>query len=213
VVRAGLAARFLRHPEAVVVGSIADRLIDFASLAVLLAVGALLAGVQAAGWRAPLGAAFGIAVLGMGLLLLPLAYRPKLERWPGRFRRRVGRSLVALRHLSRNARTATIALVLSLLMQSGLILVNAGLGYRVGADVPLWGWFVVWPLAKVAGMLPVTVGGLGVRDAALASLLVPLGVPPAIGLVASLAWNAVLIGGACLGGLLWWLIRPGNARK
>jgi uncharacterized membrane protein YbhN (UPF0104 family) len=58
-------------------------------------------------------------------------------------------------------------------------------------------------------MLPLTFGGLGVRDATLATLLVPFGVPAAFGLVASLAWNTVLIGGALLGGVLWWIVRPG----
>jgi hypothetical protein len=51
-------------------------------------------------------------------------------------------------------------------------------------------------------MLPVSLGGLGVRDAALTTLLVPFGVPAAFGLVASLAWNTVLIGGTVIAGAL-----------
>jgi hypothetical protein len=97
-------------------------------------------------------------------------------------------------------------------MQSALILLSAWLGHAVGAHAPLWAWFFAWPLAKAAGMLPVTLGGLGVRDAALATLLVPFGVPAAFGVVASLVWNAVVIGGALVGGALWWIIRPGRRR-
>jgi glycosyltransferase 2 family protein len=93
-------------------------------------------------------------------------------------------------------------------MQAVFIVVSAWLGAAVGADAPLWAWFIAWPLAKAAGMLPVSLGGLGVRDAALASLLVPFGVPAAVGLVASLAWQAVLIGGALVGGLLGLVLRP-----
>lgn len=210
VVRAGLAARAMGRPEAVVFGSVADRLIDFMSLGLLLAGGAVVAGAEITGWAGPLAGMVAIIALGAGALLLPLAIRRPLARWPRRFRRRIGRSLVAVRHLSRRPRTAALALVMSLVMQSTFILVSAWLGHAVGAHAPLWAWFTVWPLAKVAGMLPVTLGGLGVRDAALATLLVPFGVPAAFGLVASLAWNAVLIGGAGIGGLLWWLLRPGR---
>ncbi|MEX2529310.1 MAG: lysylphosphatidylglycerol synthase transmembrane domain-containing protein [Gemmatimonadota bacterium] len=211
VVRAGLAARAMgRRPEAVIFGSVADRLIDFASLALLLAGGAFIAGAEIAGWAGPAGGIFGVVALGAGLLFVSLVLRRPLDRWPRRLRRRIGRSLVALRHLGRRPGTALIALGLSLVMQSMFIVISAWLGHAVGAHAPLWAWFLVWPLAKFAGMLPVTLGGLGVRDAALASLLVPFGVPLAVGLVASLAWNAVLIGGALLGGLLWWRLKPGR---
>lgn len=208
VVRAGLAARALGRPEAVVLGSVADRLIDVAGLALLVGGGVVVAGAEVAGWGAPLAGLVGVLVLGLGALLLPLALRRPLAAWPARHRRRIGRGLVALRHLARRPRPALLALALSLSMQAAFIVVSAWLGAAVGAAAPLWAWFIAWPLAKAAGMLPVSLGGLGVRDAALASLLVPFGVPAAVGLVASLAWQAVLIGGALVGGLLGLVLRP-----
>lgn len=211
VVRATLAARALGRPEAVILGGIADRVIDFAGLGLLIAAGAVFAGAEiAAGWAGPLAGIIAIVGFGAGLLLLPLALRRPLSRWPRRFRRRIGRALVALRHLARRPRLALLALLLSLSMQSLFIVISARLGHAVGADAPLWGWFVVWPLAKAAGMLPVTLGGLGVRDAALTSLLVPFGVPAAYGLVASLAWNAVVIGGTAIAGVVALVLRPGR---
>jgi glycosyltransferase 2 family protein len=208
VVRASLAARALGRPEAVVLGSVTDRLIDFAALGLLIAAGAVFAGAELTGWGAPLAAVVLIVGLGAGALLAPLALRRPLSRWPERLRRRVARSLVALRRLGRSPRPAVIALALSLTMQSLFIVISARLGHAVGAVAPLWAWFVAWPLAKAAGMLPVSLGGLGVRDAALAGLLVTFGVPAAFGLVASLAWNAVLIGGALIGGVIGWWLRP-----
>jgi uncharacterized membrane protein YbhN (UPF0104 family) len=210
IVRAGLAARAMGRPEAVVFGSVADRLIDFFSLGLLLAAGVLVGGFESVGTAGPMAGVAAIVALALGLLALALLLRRPLSKWPRRVRRRVGRSLVALRHLARRPRTASMALVLATAMQCSFILISAWLGHAVGARAPLWVWFLAWPLAKVAGMLPVSLGGLGVRDAALASLLVPFGVPAAFGLVASLAWNAVLIGGAGVGGLLWWLLRPGR---
>jgi glycosyltransferase 2 family protein len=208
VVRAGLCAHAPGRPEAVVLASVADRLIDFAGLGILIGAGVLLAGAELSGWGAPLAGVAAIVGLGTAVLLLPLLLRRPLQRWPRRIRRRVGRSLVALRHLARTPAPALLALLLSLTMQSLFIVISAQLGHAVGAHAPLWAWFIAWPLAKAAGMLPVSLGGLGVRDAALAALLVPFGVPAAFGLVASLAWNAVLIGGALIGGVLGWLLRP-----
>lgn len=210
VVRAALAARALGRPESVVLGGIADRLIDLGSLALLIGVGALFAGAEIADWAGPLVALVAIVGLGAGVLLLPLALRRPLSRWPRRFRRHVARGLVALRHLNRRPQLALLALGLSLSMQSAFILITAWLGHTVGAHAPLWAWFVVWPLAKAAGMLPVSLGGFGVRDAALTSLLVPFDVPAAYGLVVALAWNSVLIGGALVAGALAWLLRPGG---
>jgi glycosyltransferase 2 family protein len=211
VVRAGLAARALGRPEAVVLGSVADRLIDFAGLGLLIAAGLVIGGAAVTGWAGPLLAVVALVGVGAGALLLPLALRRPLVRWPRRIRRRAGRALVALRRLGRRPRAALLALVLSLTMQALFIVTGAWLGHGVGAHAPLWAWFIAWPLAKAAGMLPVSVAGLGVRDAALAALLVPFGVPAAYGLVASLAWNGVLIGGALLGGLLALVLRTGRS--
>jgi glycosyltransferase 2 family protein len=208
VVRAALAARALGRPEAVVLGSIADRLIDFAGLGLLIAVAAVFAGAGLTGWAWPLAVMVALVGITAGVLVLPFLLRRPLSRWPARFRRRLGRALVALRQLGRSPGTAVAALALSLAMQSLFIVVSARLGQAVGADAPLAVWFVVWPLAKAAGMLPVSLGGLGVRDAALTTLLVPFGVPAAVGLVASLAWQAVLIGGTLIAGLVALLLRP-----
>lgn len=213
VVRATLAARALGRTEAVVFGSVADRVIDFAALGLLIGTGmvfALFGGAELAGWSGPLAAIVAIVGIGTAVLILPLLFRRPLNRWPRRFRRRIGRALVALRHMARRPRVAVLALVLSLSMQSLFILVSARLGEAVGASAPLWAWFVVWPLAKAAGMLPVSLGGFGVRDAALTSLLVPFGVPAGYGLVASLAWNSVLIGGTAIAGVVAMIFRPGH---
>jgi glycosyltransferase 2 family protein len=213
LVRAGLAARTFGRAEAVVLGGIADRLIDFTSLALIIIAGGLFAGAQMRGWVGPLVGLGLVVVLGAGVLLSPLALRRSLKQWPAPFRRRIGRALVALRHLGRSPRLALFALFLSIVMQVVFVLIGAWLGGAVGARAPLWAWFVVWPLAKAAGMLPVSLGGFGVRDAALAALLVPFGVPAAFGLVTSLAWNAVIIGGAVVGGTVGWLLRPGRGNE
>jgi uncharacterized membrane protein YbhN (UPF0104 family) len=80
------------------------------------------------------------------------------------------------------------------------------MGRSVGIEVPLAVWFLVWPLAKIASLLPISLGGLAVREASLAALLVPFGVPVARSVVCSLLWQTVLIAGGLLGGLTWLIL-------
>ncbi len=207
VLRATLAAKATGRAEAAVLGGIADRFIDFTALSMLLVGGGLAA--RAALPRAETRAVSVLLVLAAltGVLLLALAVRRPLYRWPSRLRRPAGRTLVALRRLGRRPATAIAAFSISIVMQGGFVLLNAWIGKSIGVSVPLAIWFLVWPLAKLAGLLPISLGGLGVRDATLGALLVPAGVPLALGVVASLIWQSILIAGGLLAGALWYASR------
>lgn len=206
VLRAVLAGKISGRPEAAIFGGIADRAIDVVALGLLIGMGGLLAGEALSGWHTQLlilGVLIGICA---SLGFLSLLLRRPLARWPARYWRSIGRSLIALRRLRQNPGTAWKALLIALLIQGGFVLLNAWIGRSIGIAVPLAVWFLAWPLAKVAGLLPISLGGLGVRDATLAALLIPFGVPAARGLVASLIWQTVLIGGGLIGALMWWLL-------
>jgi uncharacterized membrane protein YbhN (UPF0104 family) len=66
--------------------------------------------------------------------------------------------------------------------------------------MPVRLWLFAYPLAKLAAVLPVTQGGIGVREVAFAAVLLPLGIQPAAAVAASLAWEVVLVAGGLLGG-------------
>lgn len=213
VLRAALAAKRIGAPEAVVLGGLADRMIDTAALGILIAAGVLLTGSMRTGWSIHAGLLVFLAVGLAAVFALVVITRRPLHRWAPKYRRMIARSLLSLRRMRRNPQIAAGALVLALAMQTAFVLLNAWLGRSVGIDLPLAVWMFAWPVAKAAGMLPVSVGGLGVRDATLAALLVPFGVPAAQGLVVSLVWQTVLLAGGLLGGLFWWLSRrAGEAR-
>lgn len=206
VLRAALAARATGRPEAAILGGVVDRTIDVATLGILIAGGGFFARNVIPAWGAD---ALNVALVAAAVALLifvPLIIRRPIANWPPRFRRRIGRSLVTLRSLSRSPVAALISLTLSVVIQSFFVMLNVLIGRAVGIDVPLAVWFLVWPLAKAAGLLPISLGGLAVRDATFAALLVPVGVPAALGVVASLVWQSVLIVGGLLAGLVWWLM-------
>jgi len=58
----------------------------------------------------------------------------------------------------------------------------------------------------VASLMPISLGGLAVREASLATLLLPFGVPAAQAIVCSLLWQTVMIAGGLLGGLVWLIL-------
>jgi uncharacterized protein (TIRG00374 family) len=203
VLRLVMAGRCTNRPEAALLGGVMDRITDTLSLAILAGAGAIAVGKTETG---ALGRAIGITLstgLVVGLILLVIIGRTTLRRWPARFRRPVGRSLVGFRHLRRQPSVALTGLTLSLLIQGSFVLLNAELGQAIGVTASLPVWFVAWPLAKVVGLLPISLGGLAVREASLATLLAPFGVPLAMGVTVSLVWQSVLIAGGLIGGLVW----------
>jgi uncharacterized membrane protein YbhN (UPF0104 family) len=79
----------------------------------------------------------------------------------------------------------------------------------MGIDIPLYVWMFVWPLAKIAGLTPLTQGGIGVREAAQAALFLPFGVTAVQAFATGLAFEAVIISGGLLsGGIALGLRRP-----
>ncbi|HEX6063188.1 MAG TPA: lysylphosphatidylglycerol synthase transmembrane domain-containing protein [Longimicrobiales bacterium] len=211
VLRAVLAGKATGRPEGAVLGGIADRIVDMATVALLVAVGGFLSRDALPGWGLQLLSTALIIGIAVAVIFLPLLLRRPLTRWPRKIRRPAGRALVALRGLARNPRTAVIAVLISIAVQGGFVLLNAWMGIAIGVTAPLTAWFIAWPMAKLAGMLPVSLGGLGVRDATLAALLVPFGVPLTIGFVASLLWQTVLIAGGLAAGAIWWILSARTA--
>jgi len=92
-------------------------------------------------------------------------------------------------------------------LQSGFVLVNVALGTRIGLDLPLELWFLLWPLAKIAAMVPLGFGGLGVREAAFFTLVQPFG-DGALAVTESLIWQTVLIAGGLACGAVWTFWSP-----
>ncbi len=203
VLRAVLAGRVTGRVEAAFLAGVADRALDILTMAILITGGALLARRVMPGWSGEVLMAVTLLGTLIALAAAPFVLRRPLARWPRRLRRPVGRGLVALRHLARRPGAALQALAISLAMQAGFVLLNVLIGRAIGIALPLAVWFVVWPLAKIAGLMPISLGGLAVRDATFGALLLPFGVPLAQGVVAALAWQTVMIAGGLAGGVAW----------
>jgi uncharacterized membrane protein YbhN (UPF0104 family) len=206
VLRMAMAGKITRRPEAALWGGVLDRLTDITAMAILVAFGGILARNALPGWGSQVLTVGLVLMVFGGIVVLPFVLRRPIAWWPKRVRRPVARSLVALRRMARQPSTALTGLAISLTVQGGFVLLNAWLGHYIGVRVSLAVWFLAWPLAKVASLMPISLGGLAVREASLAALLAPFGVPLALGVLASLLWQSVLIAGGLAGGLVWLIL-------
>lgn len=204
VVRLAVGLRRSPNPAAVLAGNVADRFMDVAAqgglvlVGILLLPGALPASLQAQAQKALLYLGAAIVALGVCGLLL---YRPLLKGRSVRFRRRLAHLRYALRSVSGAPHILLTAWLLGTTIQTTFLLLTAKLAESCGLFLPLRDWFFAWPLAKLAAVLPLTQGGIGVREAALVGLLSPFGAAPHLVLAAGLVWEAVVITGGLLSGL------------
>jgi uncharacterized membrane protein YbhN (UPF0104 family) len=215
VVRLAVGLRRSPRPAAVLAGNVADRFLDGASQAGLVVLGLfLLPGSMPPQLRQ--SAREVLLVAGSGALLLLLLvlilYRPLLGGRSIHFRRRLARLRHALRSVSRRPHVLLFGWLLGTLIQGTFLMLTALLAISCGLVLPLRIWLFAWPLAKLAAVLPLTQGGIGVREAALVALLAPFGAAGPLVLAAGLVWEGVIIAGGLLAGLMAFLLRRSEPR-
>ena len=98
--------------------------------------------------------------------------------------------------------TLVKVLLLSAFFQTGDIVATFILSKAIGISLPLLIFFVVIPIVYVVTLLPVSMGGIGVREVTIVYLLSQLGVENSMSITLSFLtyFNRILIGG--LGGIV-----------
>lgn len=198
------------RPAAVITGNLADRFLDISAQLTLVSLGLiLLPGSLPVALRAParhvLFAGAALAIL--FLLLILILHRPVLRGRSIRFRRRLAQVRHAIGSVSQHPHRLLFGWLLGTSVQGTYVLLTALLGISCGLAVPLRVWLFAWPLAKIAAVLPITQGGIGVREAALVVLLAPFGAPAAKVLATGIVWEGVIITAGLLAGLTAFLLR------
>ncbi len=206
VVRATLALRMGRSKAAVLVGSLLDRILDLLALAILTILGAIWipGSLSPASSRdfyliGAAGAALAIVAVIIFLLLPARRFSFRIRRWLVELRE-------AQRTISARPGFVGVAYLLAICVQGALIVLTATLANAAGLHLAFRYWLFAWPTAKISALIPLTQGGIGVREAALAGLLLPFGAPAAMTVAVGLAWEGVTITGALLGGLASYFI-------
>jgi uncharacterized protein (TIRG00374 family) len=201
-------------PAAVITGNVADRFLDMAAQLTLVLLGLiLLPGSLPVALQVPARHVLfaGAAVAAIVLSLVLILRRPVLRSRSIRFRRRLAQIRHAIRSVSRHPHRLLFGWLLGTSVQGAYILLTALLGISCGLVLPFRVWLFAWPLAKIAAVMPITQGGIGVREAALVLLLAPFGASAARVLATGIVWEGVIIAGGLLAGLTALLLRRAEA--
>jgi glycosyltransferase 2 family protein len=209
VVRLAVGLRRSPNPAAVLAGNLVDRFLDMSAQAGLVSLGIILLpgslpppltpeakrGILLAG-----GIVAGVFFFGLVL------YRPLLKGRSIAFRRKLARLRSALRMGWQKPHVLVFGWVLGTAIQSTFLVLTALLAISCGLFLPLRVWFFAWPLAKLAALLPLTQGGIGVREAALVGLLSPFGAAAHLVLASGLVWEGVVIVGGLVAGSIAFIL-------
>lgn len=203
------------NPAAVLAGNLADRFLDLMAQVGLVALALALLTESELVPRKMEGRFprlfWGIA--GLAVLLIALAFVIGKKLFKGRsvrFRRRLARLRRAVRLVSKRPGVLALGWALGTFVQTVFLFLTAQLAVYCGLVLPLRVWFFAWPLAKLAAMLPITQGGIGIREAALVTLLAPFGAQKHLVLAAGLLWEGIVIAGGLIAGGLALLLRLGR---
>jgi uncharacterized membrane protein YbhN (UPF0104 family) len=196
VVRAGYLIRQGTKPEQAAAAGVVDRIIDIAALLLLASTGAALTyheDPQAGRIIVYIAGSLALAG-GIGITVLFILSRRGHTGI-------VGRLVGALGLLLRRPDRLAVCAAASVTIQAVLIALNSVLGRAVGVEAPLSAWLTAWPMAKLVALAPISLAGLGVREAALVAFMQPLGGAPGPVMAAGLLWESVLVSGGVVGWL------------
>jgi len=202
VIRAGLGLQMGRNRAGVLLGSFVDRMLDIAVMALVAGTGALLIpGALDERSRRIFWAV--VMLLGVaGAATLGVLWLLARRGMPFKIRRKLVKVRQAGRSMARQPQYVLVAVSLGLVMQLTFIAMMAVLSQACGLVISFRLWLFAYPLAKLSALAPVTQGGIGVREAALAALLAPFGVAAARAVAIGLVWETIVIAGGSLGGLI-----------
>jgi glycosyltransferase 2 family protein len=205
VVRAGLVMKHSEDKGRLAMGSLADRLLDTLGLVMIAFASATIAWGHRLDSKIWLGwPLLGLLVLVAGSFGAALA----LDRFirgresPGKLRRLASKLTHSAAELARSPGRLLLCLAISMMVQCLFVAINIGFARAAHVEAPVAAWFYAWTTAKIIAIAPISLGGLGVREASMAGLLRPFGADPAQVIAIGLVWQSLLYVSGLIGFLI-----------
>lgn len=140
-----------------------------------------------------------------GLMLATLADKLPLRRLPARWAQLLLTLCTSLRRIADRPLALVEVSVLSLLVSLAGFVAAYALGMNLGIDLSLPSYVVLVGGAVLLSVLPISLGGWGVRELSMVSLFGAVGVEAERALALSLVWGVLPLLVSLPGGFLWWL--------
>jgi glycosyltransferase 2 family protein len=185
-----------------IVSVLAERYFGFVVLTLILAAGLFLH----EGFL-PTPAAGTLKFLPLAVIVLPYLLLP----WEKRIRRLLFPSRPevspSFSGLLRNGKLVTLSLVLSAIFYTVYIAMHVVVGKKLGIPATAGDFAIIVTLASLVSMIPVTIGGLGLREGSYMYLLSLQGVGSHAGIAFGIAILAVSLTLSLLGGIVLFVLR------
>jgi uncharacterized membrane protein YbhN (UPF0104 family) len=104
--------------------------------------------------------------------------------------------------MARNPGRALLGLMLCLFFQASIVATAIPIGAMLGFHMDPRLWFLTYPLAKVATMLPISLGGLGVLELTFQFLVKPFA-DGQLAVAVALVMQSIRIALGLLAGAIW----------
>lgn len=144
VVRAGMAIRYKADKEAVIIGGLLDRFSDVCALGLIILVSVFHSPMSLSAKGRSILLSFIVSVFIFMLSILFVLAFPFSKFLPRRLCGFIERIRNVLKELIRKPERALGALVISLSIQSGFVVLNAIIGRACSIELPLRVWFLTW---------------------------------------------------------------------
>ncbi|MFO7589846.1 MAG: lysylphosphatidylglycerol synthase transmembrane domain-containing protein [Acidimicrobiia bacterium] len=196
VLRISRSSKDIGSTEIAFASVVLERLTGFVALPLITALGFAIRPDLLEVPRAWVALAIAGGTLAALCIILWLSAHPRLA---GRFvhseswTRYIGIVHVGVDRFRRDPRDTTWALVLSVFYQITVVSAVYCAVHTIGLTIPNAAVLAFVPAVAAVQVLPVSVGGLGVREAMLAFLLHPLGVPTGQAVAVGLLWYAMTL--------------------
>lgn len=205
VVRAGLVFGQARDKGRLAMGSVADRLLDTLGLALIALAGAYFAWgpklYEGVALRWALFAS--LLIVAAGFFVAPIFDRAMMRKAPsGKIARVLAGMVHAAADLAKSPGRLLLCLTISMAVQCLFVGINIAFAQAAHVEAPVAAWFFAWTTAKIIAIAPISLGGLGVREASMAGLLKPFGADPGQVIAIGLIWQSVLYASGAIGFLV-----------
>lgn len=197
--RVGFLASYGVPAHAALSTSIIERIIIMVVLGAMSVAGIMLAKVplvvnsSALLWGGAATMVAGLVTLLIGMKL-STQFRNRVCRVFDLFKQIV----IDLGSMTFNIRQLTIATLLTIISQCLLVGTGVAIGLLMGVKVPLWEMALILPGITLISSLPIGIGGIGLREVSMVSLLGLLGVEAEQALVTSMIIGMVTLSGSAI---------------